>query len=248
MISKLKYEVASALKYYVYVYTDPRNGEPFYIGKGKGNRVLSHLADTYETEKVALINEIRDEGLEPQIDILRHGLTENEAKLVEAAAIDLIGKANLTNVMAGNHGRSFGRITLRDVVTQFTAKKVSVKHKAILITINKRYRSDMTPEELYEATRGIWKLSRRREKAEYAMSVYRGIVREVYRIKKWYPSGTLTYHTLDASKYRNRGRWEFGGEIAEESIRQRYVGNSVGMGGQNPIRYVNILRKKNVSR
>jgi len=38
------------------------------------------------------------------------------------------------------------------------AKPVEVRHKALLITINKRYRSDMSTEELCEATRGVWVL------------------------------------------------------------------------------------------
>ena len=36
-------KVIERLKYYVYVYIDPRNDRPFYIGKGKGNRVFAHL-------------------------------------------------------------------------------------------------------------------------------------------------------------------------------------------------------------
>ena len=35
--------VAEQLKWYVYRLIDPRNGETFYVGKGRGNRVsLSH--------------------------------------------------------------------------------------------------------------------------------------------------------------------------------------------------------------
>ena len=119
------------------------------------------------------------------------------------------------------------------------AKPVKVCHKAILITINKLYRSDMTPLELYEATRGIWVVGTRKDKAEYAMAVYQGIIREVYRIGQWYPAGTLEYQTRDTSDFRDRGRWEFSGDVAQE-IRDKYVGFSVGRSGQNPIRYVNV--------
>lgn len=236
---KITDEVARVLKSYVYVYIDPRSGEPFYIGKGKGNRIFSHLDEQSETEKVARITEIRSSGIEPEIDILRYGLTDLEAALVEAAAIDLIGKANLTNRISGFHTRSFGRIKSQDLIAMLKAKPVAVRHKAILITINKLYRSDMTTLELYEATRGIWVVGPRRKKAEYAMAVYQGIVREVYRIQKWFPAGTLEYKTRDSSSFIDSGRWEFMGSVADE-IREEYVGFSVGKGGQNPIRYTNV--------
>jgi hypothetical protein len=188
-------EITDILKSYVYVYVDPRNGEPFYIGKGTGNRLFSHLDDQSDTEKVARIAEIRQQGEEPRIDILRYGLSDSEAALVEAAAIDLIGRPRLTNRVAGFHKGSFGRITSQELITMLRAKPVEVHHKAILITVNRLYRSDMTPLELYEVTRGIWVIGRRREKAEYAMAVYQSVVREVYRIDKWYPAGTLEYQT-----------------------------------------------------
>jgi hypothetical protein len=237
---KVTPEVAAILKSYVYIYIDPRNGEPFYIGKGKDNRLFDHLDDQSESEKVARITEIRKSGKEPQIDLLRYGLLDTEVALVEAAAIDLIGKANLTNQIAGYHNGSFSRITSKEVITMLTAKKVKVQHKAILITINKLYRSDMPAVELYEATRGIWVIGKRREKAEFAIAVYQGIVREVYRIKQWHPAGTLEYQTRDSSNFKNSRRWEFEGSVAEDSIRNQYKENSVGKGGQNPIRYVNV--------
>ena len=78
-------EVADVLKSCVYVYIDPRNGTPFYIGKGMGNRLFAHLDDQSESEKVRRIAAIRDAGLQPRIDLLRYGLSEAEAALVEAA-------------------------------------------------------------------------------------------------------------------------------------------------------------------
>jgi hypothetical protein len=237
---KIEGEVAKILKSYVYVYIDPRNGKPFYVGKGKDNRLFSHLQDQSETEKVAKIAEIRRTGKEPRIEILRYGLSDSEARLVEASSIDLIGKARLTNGTSGHHEGSFGRITSQRVITMLTAKKIKVQHKAILITINKLYRSDMTKEELYETTRGIWKVGEtRRNKVEYALALYQGIVLEVYRIKHWHPAGTLKYKYRDSSDYKNIARWEFSGSIATD-IRDEYIGFSVGKAGQNPIRYANV--------
>lgn len=236
---KMPEEIAELLKSYVYIYIDPRNGEPFYIGKGKGNRIFAHLDDHSENEKVARIAEIKRCGLEPQIDLLRYGLSESEARLVEAAAIDLLGKARLTNRVSGYHKSSFGRISSRDLIEISKARPVEVRHKAILFTINALYRSDMTSLELYETTRGVWVLGKRREKAEYAVAVTFGIVREVYRIDRWFPAGTLDYQTRESSELKRSGRWEFSGEIASE-IRDEYIGFSVGKAGQNPIRYRNI--------
>lgn len=232
-------DIAAILKSYVYVYIDPRDGKPFYIGQGQGNRLYSHLGDPTDSEKVARIAEIRRHGQEPRIDILRYGLSASEAALVEAAAIDLIGKANLTNRVAGHHRSSFGRITSQELLTLLTAEPVKVWHKALLITVNKLYRSDMTPLELYEATRGTWVLGQRRNRAKYAIAVYQAIVREVYRIEAWYPAGTLEYLTRDASELAKEKRWEFSGSVACD-IRDEYVGRSVGKGGQNPIRYKNV--------
>ena len=84
-------EVAENLGYYVYLYIDPRTDQPFYIGKGTGTRALAHLTETGGSEKVEMIQQIREQGLEPRIDILRYGLTENEAFLVEASLIDFVG-------------------------------------------------------------------------------------------------------------------------------------------------------------
>ena len=46
---------SEALRFYVYVYSDPRNNQPFYIGKGIGNRAFAHLGDKSESAKVGRI-------------------------------------------------------------------------------------------------------------------------------------------------------------------------------------------------
>lgn len=234
---KVNQDIANILKSYVYIYIDPRNNRPFYIGKGNDNRLFAHLDDNSESENVRKINEIRECGLEPVIDILRYGLSDAEASLVESAAIDLIGKLHLTNKVSGYHSTSSGRINSREIITMLNAKEVEVVHKSLLITINKLFRSDMSSEELLEATRGVWKLGPKREGAQYALSVYQGIVREVYKIKKWYPAGTLSYETRNKKDINIDGRWEFDGDLASQDVRDYYIGSFVGLSGQNPIRY-----------
>lgn len=95
-------EVAHRLSYYVYLYIDPRNEQPFYVGKGQGERGLSHLSEEAESRKCARIAELRAEGKEPRIDILAHGLRDEETAFrIEAAIIDLFGLGVLTNEVRG---------------------------------------------------------------------------------------------------------------------------------------------------
>ncbi len=85
--------VARRLKTYVYRLIDPRNGETFYVGKGRGNRVFSHIRAEQNLEgddldnKVRRIREIRLAGFEVAHVIHRHGMDEKTAFEVEAALL-----------------------------------------------------------------------------------------------------------------------------------------------------------------
>ncbi len=41
---RFRSDIISRLRYYVYRLVDPRTDDTFYVGKGKANRVFSHVA------------------------------------------------------------------------------------------------------------------------------------------------------------------------------------------------------------
>jgi uncharacterized protein len=246
--------VQEDLKYYVYLYSHPLTGEIFYVGKGKGNRVFSHLEDKSESHKVKYLSDLRRNNLEPRIEILVHGLEDDETALrVESSVIDLIGIKNLTNIQSGYKSSTFGRMTIDQVKSVYEKREINIDDRVILIRISKAFRYTMSDEELYEYTRGRWKLNPERAKnAKYGFAVYEGIVQEVYEIADWYKAGTtdsfrsqidvIGHNTADSLI----GRYEFVGRIAPQIIRDKYRFTSVrqffARGNSNPITYVNVER------
>jgi hypothetical protein len=87
-----------------------------------------------------------------------------------------------------------------------SAKPVTTTDTSILIRINQLYRPAMDAEALYDATRGIWKLGPRRDRAKLAMAVFNGVVRAVYVIDSWHPVGSTAYTTRDATELARDGR------------------------------------------
>lgn len=236
--------VKEKLGYYVYLYIDPRDNSIFYVGKGKGDRAFAHLYDMSESEKVQRIVEIRAANLHPRIEILVHGLqTEDIALRIEASIIDLIGLGGLTNQVRGYASSVLGRMSVQELIAQYDRTPVQITHRVLLIRINRLYRYGMSEHALYEATRGVWKAGTRRNNAEYAFAVFRGIVREVYQITKWHPAGTTPYTTRPQADLVNPKRWEFEGARASKGIRALYIDKSVeqylARNSQNPIKYVN---------
>jgi hypothetical protein len=229
-----------SLGHYVYLYINPLDNKIFYVGKGKGNRVL-HFDDGKNNRCAEVIDKIKKEGKEPVIEILVHGLNDDfVAKKIEAAAIDLIGIENLCNKNVGWESVDFGRMGLTELIPIYKKDKVNIEDPVLLIRINRYYHYGMTERELYDATRGVWKIGENRDNAKYAFAVYGGVVREVYRIREWLPAGT-TFSTR--GDLTDDTRWEFVGEVAEKSIRDKYLFKSVEEylpnHAQNPIRYVN---------
>jgi uncharacterized protein len=242
MITEFPRHVHESLKYYVYIYSDPRDGKPFYVGKGMGNRAFSHLRDDSESEKVRRIKEILNDGVEPTIEILVHGIADEETAMrIEASVIDLIGIDKLTNAVRGYESRSYGRMNLDQILATYDVRKAEIVDPVILININRTFRFGMQPIELYDATRSAWVVGDRKDQAKYALAVYQSVVQEVYEIAAWLRKGsTLKAKEPEQAHGPGEDRWEFVGRIAEPKIRDRYRYRDVSeyVGGQNPIRYV----------
>ena len=123
-----------------------------------------------------------------------------------------------------------------------TAYELS-QHPIVVIRINRLYRPDMSRNELYDTTRGWWRVNlEMANKARYALSVAEGCVKEVYAIKgKWHKYGFNEQDEGDGSD----GRYQFDGEVVKnDPIRRLYVGRSTEglfkQGDAYPIRYFGV--------
>ena len=148
-------EVWESLGFYVYAYVDPTDLAIRYIGKGTGNRALSHLDSTEESEKVEWIQGLKKVGKEPQIDIIARNLTEENALLIERSLIDVIGLGHgkLTNKVRGHDVQS-GRESIQEIAIKLNPQQADFKHKILMLRLNQHWRPNMSEGELYDITRG----------------------------------------------------------------------------------------------
>lgn len=242
---KLSQSTIEKLKTYVYLLVDPRTEKPFYVGKGKGNRINHHLLralewDLNEKAKIKTIRDIQGAGREVGLVILRHGLSEEVALEIETAMIDFIGKDNLTNLAQGHHATDRGMMKLNEIKIKYEADTAIFNEPVILINIKKRYDPKMSQQDIYEATRKQWKVSKHKVRdIKIACSVYRDIIREVFVIDRWCPA---TERLPSFENTTEKGRLFFEGKIAPPEIRNKYIDKSVAehwkQGSQNPIKYV----------
>ncbi|MFC1664824.1 hypothetical protein ACFL17_04250 [Pseudomonadota bacterium] len=235
-------DVANKLKTYVYRLIDPRNGETFYVGKGKGNRVFAHIDAEQSLEgdelsnKIKRIREIRIAGFEVAHVIHRHGMESGTALEVEAALIDAY--PGLTNIAGGMGGTDFGTMHAKDIIRRYSAEPAVFKHKALLINVSKSSQD----RSLYDATRYAWKVSKAKaELAEVILAVIDGMIVGAYIADTWLEATVSNFPGL-AWVGDVFGRYGFVGEDAPSDIQKLYVGKRVPdeyrkRGAANPIRY-----------
>lgn len=237
-MDKFPSEVIDKLKNYVYRLIDPRNGETFYVGRGVGNRLYSHIRDELGSEfddvsnKLRRIREIRLAGFDVAHVVHRHGMEPSVAKEVEAALIDAY--PGLTNITSGEASGERGVMHADEIVREYLAEPAIFEHKALLISVN-RSASELP---LYEATRFAWKLSKKRAKeAEVVLASEKGIIRGAYIPDKWLEATADNF----PGRPDRSGRLGFTGSEAPTEIQLLYIGRRIPdnyrFGTANPIRY-----------
>jgi hypothetical protein len=230
--------VAEKLRTYVYRLIDPRNGETFYVGKGKGNRVFAHIRLERKLEgdeldnKVRRIREIQDAGLQVGHVIHRHGMDDKTAFEVEAALIDAY--PGLTNI-ATPAGSDSGSMHAKEVTARYSAEPAVFRHKALLISVNR----SAAEGSLYDAVRYAWKINTRKAKqADVILATLRGMIIGAFVAHDWLEATPANFPRFEPVV----GRYGFVGEEAPNRLKALYVGKRVPdeyrkRGAANPIKY-----------
>ena len=257
--------VSEQLKWYVYRLIDPRNGETFYVGKGRGNRVFAHANGDYTAAvspdagssdaedredsadlKMKRINEIRSVGLDVGHVVHRHGIErEDVAYEVEAALIDAY--PGLTNQVEGHGSGDHGSRHVEEIVAQYAAEEFEVMEPLMLIYIGRDL--DHWYGDSYQAVRCAWKVNvERAQRYHLVLAHANGLVAGAYRPSKWLPATRENFPNRLGEDFINPmtgrpTRWGFIGESAAQDDWGLYVGKRVPQqyrGRQNPVQYCDL--------
>jgi uncharacterized protein len=197
--------VKQQINYYVYRLIDPRNGETFYVGKGKDDRIFSHIKaainninasqatellndstedDLDETDyKLRIIRDICNAGMDIILIIHRHGMTEDQAFEVEAALIDAY--PGTANIVGGFGCNDRGVMNVSQIINKYNLNPVEIwLHNCLLICVTDE--SIQNRGSIYNAVRYAWRLNKNRAEAvDYVLAVKQGIIIGVFKPERW---------------------------------------------------------------
>lgn len=233
MTNRFTEEVCQRLGNYVYRLIDPRNGETFYVGKGRNNRVFDHADgiandaeenDTFIDSKLNRIRAIKSAGLAVLHVIHRHEIPDAAVFEVEAALIDAY--PGLTNIQGGHASSDRGPMNHIEILDKYSlpAFPEEPQHKLILINVNK-LEDRFDRRAIYQRVRYCWRISRSRaEDAQYVLAVVRGVVVGAFEAESWMPATTDNFPDIPYVKGLDEVRLGFVGRDAPSDIWDLYVG------------------------
>lgn len=246
-IKNLPPEIVSILGAYVYRLVDPVDKATIYVGKGRGNRVISHINAVIDKRERLDASDDGDElsgrdGKFREIDkilgkeeypariIHRYGMGDATAFQVEAALIDAYPESE--NIARGHNSKARGLRDLDDLLRDEAAESVELNHGHFLIavSITSSMKEGKNKTEL-EAAQYAWGVGKRVQnhccdKIVLAYGEPFNVVKGVYVLEKFVPASEFRecavekFAELDESK-SNRVAFEL--SEAPDEIKDLYL-------------------------
>jgi hypothetical protein len=193
-LEKFPPHIHRELAFYIYRLDDPETKQPFYVGKGRGNRAFEHAAlaqkrgdkDDILPLKLEKINDIQSKGKQPDVYIVRWGIHDRKvAYQIEASVIDCY--KDLANEVAGHKSREFGLISASRLAARLAKKQIkSFPDPVLLLDITRTfdYRKPLRLTA-YDAARWAWPIDYKKATGRYVLAHQDGIVIAVFGNVEW---------------------------------------------------------------
>lgn len=202
------------------------------------------------------IADIKNAGFEVEKIIINSNLTEEQAFAAEASlinAFNYVYDAGLTNIVAGHHSAEALSVDEYERINGAAPlEEKDIRHKILVIKINRLYQRGMDEKVLYDAVRGVWRaLKKKVRTVEYVFGVYNSLIVAVYKPSEWFvckeAKGKLPRQDIVLTpKTENRlffvdERYEQG--FPSDENESFYIGKSIAglklnQSAQNPITYL----------
>lgn len=231
------------LKWYVYKLVDPENNKVFYIGKGKGSRIVDHLRMAISERqilkeggmsakliKIKQICERMDNNKNRPIhQIICHQL-ETEAEALRIEAILIQQTPDLTNEQAGHNINEFGSANLQELVWKLDARPMGpIEHKIILLKIDNTYKSELDHDDVgrkvYESCQAAWRCDKKKlDQVELALAILGDVCVGVFEDLKWIPATKENFPQMTQVQEK---KWGFRGKIAKQENLDKYLNKKI---------------------
>jgi len=156
-----------------------------------------------------------------------------EAYVAESTLINYIGLEHLTNKVSGHHSGEV--MTVEEIEQEFAAEKAIIEDDAICIKVNKFWYRGVSNEDLYNGTRGVWRIDvQRANKFKLVFADHNKIIRGVFEVDYWKkctvgdynPAANKVLSEEDINTWA-KYRGFFVGSIARQEYIDKYLNKNV---------------------